>query len=222
MPSVRLLQHAHLVAVGVRERAFHVAEQLRLEEGLRDAGAVHRHQRLSCPAGMEVDELRDQILADAAFPRDQNLGIAFGHALCETADRLDHGATADDQRLGGNALGLGRAVRGTTGSHSATSAVPGTAFGRFDVLGGNRVHHLSPAGCPGALRHPMLCIKNTLHGAIVKGQPDFQRRLRSHSLSFSGCDRNRPGHTTSRIWTTPSHHVRADSGLLVAALAPFS
>ena len=97
---VRLLQHADLVAERVRERALHVAEQLRLEQRLRDAGAVDRHERLPGAAGVGVDELGDEVLADAALAGDQHLGVAGGHPLGEAADRLDRGAPADDDRPG--------------------------------------------------------------------------------------------------------------------------
>ena len=44
------LELAGLVAVGAGEAALHVAEQLRLEQRLGDAGAIDRHERLGARA----------------------------------------------------------------------------------------------------------------------------------------------------------------------------
>ena len=54
----------------VRERAGLVPEQFRFEKGVRDCGAVERHER---PTGRaEVDLARDAFLSDAALPGDQD------------------------------------------------------------------------------------------------------------------------------------------------------
>src|SRR5205085_250106 len=44
-PVVGDLEEALLVLVSSRERALHVAEQLALQERLRESAAVHRHER---------------------------------------------------------------------------------------------------------------------------------------------------------------------------------
>ena len=68
------LELAGLVAVGAREAALDVPEQLRLEERFRDAGAVDRHERLCAAAGV-VDRAGDDFLAGAAFPGNQDFGV---------------------------------------------------------------------------------------------------------------------------------------------------
>ena len=78
--AVGELQLPELVAMRAGEAAFHVPEQLRLEQRLGDAGAVHRHVFASAPLRMRVDVAGDDVLADAALAGDQHLGIAEGHA----------------------------------------------------------------------------------------------------------------------------------------------
>ena len=70
---VRGLQLARLVAVGAGEAALDVAEQLRLEQRLGQAGAVHRHERVTASPRARVNAAREQILADAGLSRDEHL-----------------------------------------------------------------------------------------------------------------------------------------------------
>ena len=104
---VRLLQRADLVPEGVGERAFDVAEQLRFEQRLGDTSAVHRDKWLVGTAGVRVNELRDEVLADPALAGDQDLRVPFRHPLRERTDRQKRDASADDQWLAGMTRLLG-------------------------------------------------------------------------------------------------------------------
>ena len=69
------LEEARLVAVGAGERAAHVAEQLGLEQGVGQAGAVERDQARRGPRTAVVDQARDNFLAHAGFAGDEDLGV---------------------------------------------------------------------------------------------------------------------------------------------------
>ena len=73
--AIAHLELAGLVAVGAGETALHVAEELRLEERLGNAGAVDRHKGLARPVGTVVDGSGDQLLADTALAGDEDLGV---------------------------------------------------------------------------------------------------------------------------------------------------
>ena len=94
--AMRELELAALVAVGAGEAALDVPEELRLEQRLGDAGAVHRHERRQLAAGVAVDVPRDHVLADAALAGDQDLG----RTLCRTlghGEQFRHGRAGDDE-----------------------------------------------------------------------------------------------------------------------------
>src|SRR5688572_31159997 len=61
--AVGLPYQADLVAVGTSETATHVPEQLRLEEGLRNATAVDRDERTRRACPLCVNQPRDDFLA---------------------------------------------------------------------------------------------------------------------------------------------------------------
>ena len=81
--AVRELQLAALVTVGAGEASFDVSEELRLEQCLGEAGAIHRHEWRVLADRVAVNVPRDQVLADAALAGNQHLGAArggpFGH-----------------------------------------------------------------------------------------------------------------------------------------------
>ena len=72
---VGLLEEARLVAIGVGEAAFDVAEELRLEQRIGQAGAVQGAERLRTARAAVVDQLRGDFLADTAFAGDEDLGV---------------------------------------------------------------------------------------------------------------------------------------------------
>src|SRR5205814_839634 len=56
--AVRLLEETGLVGYGAGERAFHVAEQLRLQQVLRKRAAVHRDELLIAAGAVLVNAAR--------------------------------------------------------------------------------------------------------------------------------------------------------------------
>ena len=68
-------QLARLVAIRAGKTAFGVAEQLRLEECFRKAGAVHGDEWICRAIALAVDRARDQFLAHAALAGDQDLCV---------------------------------------------------------------------------------------------------------------------------------------------------
>ena len=75
-----------LEAGGPGEGALLVAEQLALQQRLRQRRAVHLDQRLLCARRQAVDRLRHHLLAGAALARDQHRGAAGRHLR----DHLEH------------------------------------------------------------------------------------------------------------------------------------
>src|SRR5690606_23138635 len=65
------LDLAGRLAHGARERALLEAEQLRLEQRLRDRGAVDRNERLLRARAQVVDRAREELLAGAALAEQQ-------------------------------------------------------------------------------------------------------------------------------------------------------
>ncbi len=77
---VRHLELAGLVAIRPGEAALDVAEELRLEQRLGQAGAVHGDEVVVLPRPFHVDGPGHDFLADAALAGDQDLGVGLGHA----------------------------------------------------------------------------------------------------------------------------------------------
>jgi hypothetical protein len=63
------------------ERALLVAEELALDQVLRDRGAVELDERTLRAAAAEVDRARDQVLARSVLAGDQHLALRRGDAL---------------------------------------------------------------------------------------------------------------------------------------------
>jgi hypothetical protein len=70
--ALRAHKQAGVVAHRAGEGALDVAEQLRLDQVLRNRTAVHRHQRLAPARAGGVDGARQQLLAGAAVAMDQH------------------------------------------------------------------------------------------------------------------------------------------------------
>jgi hypothetical protein len=64
---------------GAGERALLVAEQLALEQGLGQCGAVHRDEGSRRPGAPGVHRPRRHLLADAALAQQQDGGVGAGH-----------------------------------------------------------------------------------------------------------------------------------------------
>ena len=78
--AVALLELADAAAVGAGEGALLVAEQLALQQVLRDGGAVERQERRLGAGAVLVDGARDQLLAGAALAGDQHRHVLGGDA----------------------------------------------------------------------------------------------------------------------------------------------
>src|SRR5581483_9886160 len=95
--AVRDLEEALLLRDGVREGALLVAEELALEELLRDRRAGDRHERTVRAPALVVDRLRDHVLADAALAGEEDRrGLARRDALHELVHLAHGGRLADD------------------------------------------------------------------------------------------------------------------------------
>src|SRR5207245_7879733 len=73
-----------------------VAEELRLDQVLRDGGAVHLDERLLRPRALPVDLPGDELLPRAALAMDQDGGVARRGARDRLADGLERRRFADE------------------------------------------------------------------------------------------------------------------------------
>ena len=78
------------------KRAFHVPEELTLEEVLGERGAVHRHERHPRAAALRVDGARDDPLAAPGLPEQEHGNTGVGHAHHELR-HVAHGDAATDE-----------------------------------------------------------------------------------------------------------------------------
>src|SRR5687767_12215352 len=95
---MRLLQLADLVAIGAGEAAFHVPEQLGLEQGLGEARAVERHEPLRGAGRLAVDETGNDVLPDAALAGNQHLRLPCRDATGDVQYARQCWTRADDGR----------------------------------------------------------------------------------------------------------------------------
>jgi hypothetical protein len=100
---VRDLEQPLALAVRAGEGAALVAEQLALLQRLRDRRAVLGDEGLPAAARVLVDRARDQLLAGARFPLDQDRQLGRRDAVQDRQDLEDARALADDR-------GVARAV----------------------------------------------------------------------------------------------------------------
>src|SRR5882672_2730973 len=94
--AVGLFELALARLVGAGERALLVAEELALEQGVVEGGAVDRDDGPRRRSGGEMDRARDQLLAGAPLSRDQKRPGDGGEALKAVDHRLDLRRLADD------------------------------------------------------------------------------------------------------------------------------
>src|SRR5207247_5254937 len=78
-----------LALMGPGERALLIAEELRLDEGVRDGPAVHRDKWLLAPGAQLMDRPCHDFLAGAGFALDENGERGVGHLL-DLLDDLLH------------------------------------------------------------------------------------------------------------------------------------
>ena len=91
-PPRRLLEQTRARLLRIRECPAHVAEELRLEQRLRDRGAVDRHERPTGSAAARVKSARHELLARAALPCNQDGHLGVGNAAEHVHD-MSHGVT---------------------------------------------------------------------------------------------------------------------------------
>ena len=108
--AVGQLQHARPVAKGAGEAAARMAEQLRLEERLRDTGTVEGDERgLRAPAG-PVQPMGDDFLADPALSSNQHFGVGTRRVPNVFENRADS-HTCPDQLFVPVLVHIGPALR---------------------------------------------------------------------------------------------------------------
>jgi hypothetical protein len=95
--SVAQLKEPDLVTMGTRKAALHMTEQLRLQERLRDPGAIERDKRPLGSRRTGMNKPGDEIFPDATFSRDEHFGLASRHAGGRRAEAFERG-TASDER----------------------------------------------------------------------------------------------------------------------------
>ena len=94
--AVSHFERSTTFAVGSREAALLVAEQLRFEKRFRQARAIDGDERAGRAVGLRVDDVRNHVLADTTLAREQNLCIARRGALRHMHD-VEHLRTGCDQ-----------------------------------------------------------------------------------------------------------------------------
>ena len=121
MPPLGLRELAGLVEARARERAAHVAEQHALEHRLGDRGAVDGDERLRGAPAVEVDRVRDELLAGAALAGDEHRRVGVRDVLDAALDLEPvRRQPLDEERpalIAGRAVELGAAqeLRGRRG-----------------------------------------------------------------------------------------------------------
>ena len=95
-PAVGELEAPRLAGHGARERAALVAEELALDELLRDGRAVDLDERLVLAARVLVQRAGDELLARPALARDEHRGRRVGHSLEDRVELRDAVRRADD------------------------------------------------------------------------------------------------------------------------------
>jgi len=94
--AVSQLEEPRLPVDSVRERTAIVAEQLPLEEVVCEGAAVHVEERLAPPRAQRVQRAREQALAGARFPEDQDRSVRRSRLLHEVQRHADRWAVSDE------------------------------------------------------------------------------------------------------------------------------
>src|SRR5690606_21256317 len=106
--ALRLLEAAELAALGARERALLVAEELRLQEALGECRAVHLDDRTGRTPAPAVDQVGEDLLAGAGLAEQQDADVGGRDPLEHAHDAFHRRAVHDDARTR-----LAPALRGT-------------------------------------------------------------------------------------------------------------
>ena len=94
--AIALLEAAHPRAGGAGEGALFVAEELALEQMLRDGRAIDGDEPLRAPLAVVVNGAGDELLARAALAGDHHRGVAVRDAADHLEDLLHGDRLADD------------------------------------------------------------------------------------------------------------------------------
>jgi hypothetical protein len=154
-----------------------VAEQLALEQRLRQRGAVEREQRPG-PSRQRVQGVGEQLLADAGLAGDQHVDRAGG----DVADQTVHaapGRIVDAQRLG-DAAGRGRAITAAVADHDERERAD------REALAGRHRHRVATA-------HDLACDPRPVGRSEIldrhrraepeRGMAPRQRRVSDHHVA---------------------------------------
>ena len=95
----RGLELSELPRLRVSERAFLVAEQLRLEQLCRNCGAVDLDERLAAAIAARVDGLGEKIFAAAGLAEEKEIDIVVEYFLDRLQERSHRGAPRADEIL---------------------------------------------------------------------------------------------------------------------------
>ena len=96
VPPSASAKRPFLLRHGARERAAHVAEQLRFDQRLGQRRAVDAHERHLALRAPVVNRARDELLAGAGLARDEHRAARLGDEPRGAHDFLDRPAPPDD------------------------------------------------------------------------------------------------------------------------------
>src|SRR5205809_2315644 len=94
--AVGELKSSDLALYGAGERALLVPEQLAFHQAGGDRPAVHRHEGPFPAAAEAVDAARNQLLAGARFPEDEDARVGRRDLLDLAEHRRERGTPADE------------------------------------------------------------------------------------------------------------------------------
>jgi hypothetical protein len=139
---------------GAGESAAFVAEELAFDQYGREGGAVDGEEGLVCAAAVEVDAAGDDLLADAVFPEQEDVGGGRGDPA-EEFEYMEHAGIAGDHgaaEAGGGLAGGGGGQRfggfGGEGESAAneTAEFFGVAERLFEVVDGSALQGFDGSG----------------------------------------------------------------------------
>src|SRR6185503_6716920 len=74
-PAICVFEVAHPLSHRASEGAFLVTEELTLKQVFRDGRTINFHHGSPAPGTPEMDHIGDNLLADTAFPSEQNTAL---------------------------------------------------------------------------------------------------------------------------------------------------
>ena len=173
---MRQLQAPHLVAVRAGEAAARVAEQLGLEQRLRQPRAIDRDERRVRARRTRVNVACDHVLAHAALARDQNLAVSRGNFRRGGQDRHHAWGAGDEEGLG-DVLAARRRIHG-----SGLRPITATCGAR-DVAGGSNTLAGIAIGVPH--RRRVRTVNGSAHGTyLLNSRGDSRSSITPRAITF--------------------------------------